>query len=432
MNYAEARVYLDETSKYGSVLGLENMKALLDRLDNPQKSLKFIHISGTNGKGSVLAYLSTILYKAGYRTGRYISPTLFSYRERIQVNEEVIEKESLAKHVTSIAQAVENMKENDAGTPTAFEIETALAFLYFKEKKCDIVVLETGLGGALDATNIIQTTQLEVIAPISMDHTDVLGKTLREIALQKAGIIKPHTTVVTAVQQTEAREVLQQVCVEKGSRFCEVDTAEIRNVHYGYIQQSFSYKDWENIKISLAGEFQIQNAALALESINQLRREGFTLPDEAVYEGMQQAKWNGRFTIMSQEPVIILDGAHNPQAAEALKKSLESYFKDRNIYYIFGVFKDKDYKKIIEITAPLAEHIITIETPDNPRALPADILKNEVEKVNASVETGGSIEAAIKKNLSYMGADDVLVIFGSLSFLGTAAKAIKNGGRYHG
>lgn len=432
MNYAEARVYLDETSKYGSVLGLENMKALLDRLDNPQKSLKFIHISGTNGKGSVLAYLSTILYKAGYRTGRYISPTLFSYRERIQVNEEVIEKESLAKHVTSIAQAVENMKENDAGTPTAFEIETALAFLYFKEKKCDIVVLETGLGGALDATNIIQTTQLEVIAPISMDHTDVLGKTLREIALQKAGIIKPHTTVVTAVQQTEAREVLQQVCVEKGSRFCEVDTAEIRNVHYGYIQQSFSYKDWENIKISLAGEFQIQNAALALESINQLRREGFTLPDEAVYEGMQQAKWNGRFTIMSQEPVIILDGAHNPQAAEALKKSLESYFKDRNIYYIFGVFKDKDYKKIIEITAPLAEHIITIETPDNPRALPADILKNEVEKVNASVETGGSIEAAIKKNLSYMGADDVLVIFGSLSFLGAAAKAIKNGGRYHG
>ena len=432
MNYAEARVYLDETSKYGSVLGLENMKALLDRLDNPQKSLKFIHISGTNGKGSVLAYLSTILYKAGYRTGRYISPTLFSYRERIQVNEEVIEKESLAKHVTSIAQAVENMKENDAGTPTAFEIETALAFLYFKEKKCDIVVLETGLGGALDATNIIQTTQLEVIAPISMDHTDVLGKTLREIALQKAGIIKPHTTVVTAVQQTEAREVLQQVCVEKGSRFCEVDTAEIRNVHYGYIQQSFSYKDWENIKISLAGEFQIQNAALALEAINQLRREGFTLPDEAVYEGMQQAKWNGRFTIMSQEPVIILDGAHNPQAAEALKKSLESYFKDRNIYYIFGVFKDKDYKKIIEITAPLAEHIITIETPDNPRALPADILKNEVEKVNASVETGGSIEAAIKKNLSYMGADDVLVIFGSLSFLGTAAKAIKNGGGYHG
>ena len=432
MNYAEARVYLDETSKYGSVLGLENMKALLDRLDNPQKSLKFIHISGTNGKGSVLAYLSTILYKAGYRTGRYISPTLFSYRERIQVNEEVIEKESLAKHVTSIAQAVENMKENDAGTPTAFEIETALAFLYFKEKKCDIVVLETGLGGALDATNIIQTTQLEVIAPISMDHTDVLGKTLREIALQKAGIIKPHTTVVTAVQQTEAREVLQQVCVEKGSRFCEVDTAEIRNVHYGYIQQSFSYKDWENIKISLAGEFQIQNAALALEAINQLRREGFTLPDEAVYEGMQQAKWNGRFTIMSQEPVIILDGAHNPQAAEALKKSLESYFKDRNIYYIFGVFKDKDYKKIIEITAPLAEHIITIETLDNPRALPADILKNEVEKVNASVETGGSIEAAIKKNLSYMGADDVLVIFGSLSFLGTAAKAIKNGGRYHG
>ena len=191
MNYEEARVYLDETSKYGSVLGLENMKALLNRLDNPQESLKFIHISGTNGKGTVLAYLSTILHKAGYRTGRYISPTLFSYRERIQVNEEIIEKEALARHVTAIADAVADMKEKKAGIPTAFEIETALAFLYFKEKNCDIVVLETGLGGALDATNIIQTTQLEVITPISMDHTDILGKTLKEIAVQKAGIIKP-------------------------------------------------------------------------------------------------------------------------------------------------------------------------------------------------------------------------------------------------
>lgn len=432
MNYEEARVYLDETSKYGSVLGLENMKALLNRLDNPQKSLKFIHISGTNGKGTVLAYLSTILHKAGYRTGRYISPTLFSYRERIQVNEEMIEKEALARHVTAIADAVADMKEKKAGIPTAFEVETALAFLYFKEKNCDIVVLETGLGGALDATNIIQTTQLEVITPINMDHTDILGKTLKEIAVQKAGIIKPHTTMVTAVQKKEAKEVLQKVCKEKESRFCEVEKDEIKDTHYGYIQQSFSYKNWKNVEISLAGEFQIENGALALEAVNQLRREGFSLPDEAVYAGMKEAKWRGRFSVMSQNPLIILDGAHNPQAAEALKKSLELYFKGKKLYYVFGVFRDKDYKKIIEITAPLAEHIVTVETPDNPRALPAADLRKQVEKVNASVETSESIEEAIKKNLSYMGAEDVLVIFGSLSFLGIAAKAIQDGGRKNG
>ena len=432
MNYEEARVYLDETSKYGSVLGLENIKALLDRLDNPQKSLKFIHISGTNGKGTVLAYLSTILRKAGYRTGRYISPTLFSYRERIQVNEEMIEKEALARHVTAIADAVADMKEKKAGTPTAFEVETALAFLYFQEKNCDIVVLETGLGGALDATNIIQTTQLEVIVPISMDHTDVLGKTLKEIAMQKAGIIKPHTTMVTAVQKEEAREVLQKVCQEKESRFCEVEEQEISDVQYGYIRQSFSYKNWKNVEISLAGEFQIRNGALALEAVNQLRNIGFSLSDEAVYAGMREAKWLGRFTVMSQDPLVILDGAHNPQAAEALRKSLELYFKGKKLYYVFGVFQDKDYKKIIEITAPLAEHIITVETPNNPRALSAEELKKQVEKVNTSVETGESIEAAIEKNLSNMGTEDVLVIFGSLSFLGIAAKAIQDGGRKNG
>ena len=197
MNYKEARVYLEQVSRYGSVLGLDNMRELLGRLGNPQNDLKFIHISGTNGKGSVLAYLSTILSGAGYRTGRYLSPTLFSYREKIQVDGEKINKESLAAHVTAIAEATRDMQEKNAGTPTIFEVETVLAFLYFKEKKCDIVVLETGMGGLLDATNIIETTVLEVLASISMDHMEFLGDTLGKIAEQKAGIIKPHTSVVS-------------------------------------------------------------------------------------------------------------------------------------------------------------------------------------------------------------------------------------------
>ncbi len=387
MNYAEARVYLDEISKYGSVLGLENMKELLCRLGNPQDDLSFIHISGTNGKGSVLAYLSTILSNAGYRTGRYISPTLFSYREWIQVNEEKIEKESLARHVTAIAQAIEEMKAEHAGNPTAFEVETALSFLYFKEKQCDIVVLETGLGGALDATNVIKTTVMEVITPISMDHMEFLGDTLEKIAEQKAGIIKPHTTVVSA---------------------------------------------WKEAVITLAGSYQIANAALALEAVDALRKLGFALTDTQVYEGLAKAAWKGRFTLLATNPAVILDGAHNPGAAKELQRSLNLYFKGKKLYYIFGVFQDKDYEEVIRLTAPLAEHIITVQTPNNPRALPADRLKEAVSGINPSVEAAGSIQEAVHIARNLAQKDDAIIIFGSLSFLGEAEKALENEENYHG
>ena len=432
MNYAEARVYLDEVSKYGSVLGLENMRELLGRLGNPQDDLKFIHISGTNGKGSVLAYLSTILSGGGYRTGRYISPTLFSYRERIQVDEQKIEKESLAHHVTAIAKAIEEMKAENAGNPTAFEVETALAFLYFKEKDCDIVVLETGLGGALDATNIIKTTVMEVIAPISMDHMEFLGDTLEKIAMQKAGIIKPHTAVVSASQEPDARKVLEHVCKENQCSMYMVDPAQITDVLYDVEEQQFSYKNWKNVKITLAGSYQILNAALALEGVEELRRLGYSLTDEQVRNGLYRAVWRGRFTLLSKNPAVIIDGAHNPGAAKELKHSLDLYFKGKNLYYIFGVFQDKDYQEVIRLTAPLAKHIITVQTPGNPRALPADQLKEAVQAVNPSVETAQTIQDAVKKSLQLAKKEDAIIIFGSLSFLGEAEKAVKGEEKNHG
>ena len=432
MNYAEARVYLDEVSKYGSVLGLENMRELLGRLGNPQDDLKFIHISGTNGKGSVLAYLSTILSGGGYRTGRYISPTLFSYRERIQVDEQKIEKESLAHHVTAIAKAIEEMKAENAGNPTAFEVETALAFLYFKEKDCDIVVLETGLGGALDATNIIKTTVMEVIAPISMDHMEFLGDTLEKIAMQKAGIIKPHTAVVSASQEPDAKKVLDHVCKENQCSMYMVDPAQITDVLYDVEEQQFSYKNWKNVKITLAGSYQILNAALALEGVEELRRLGYHLTDEQVRQGLYRAVWRGRFTLLSKNPAVIIDGAHNPGAAKELKHSLDLYFKGKDLYYIFGVFQDKDYQEVIRLTAPLAKHIITVQTPGNPRALPADQLKEAVQAVNPSVETAQTIQDAVKKSLQLAKKEDAIIIFGSLSFLGEAEKAVKGEEKNHG
>lgn len=424
MNYEEAREYLDQVSKGGSVLGLDNMRELLKRLENPQDSLKFVHISGTNGKGSVLAYVSTVFKEAGYRTGRYISPTLFSYREKIQVNERFIGREDLARLTAKVKKAAEEMKNSGKGSPTIFEIETALAFLYFVEQKCDIVILETGLGGALDATNVITTSVMEVITSISMDHMEFLGDTLGKIALQKAGIIKPYTTVVSAMQETEAAEVILDVCRKKECICNMVDPKQIEHISYGCDGQSFSYKNWDNIKISLMGSYQIKNAALALEAIEALRELGYQLNDNAVYQGMKKAVWKGRFTIISKEPFIIMDGAHNQAAAEELVRSLKLYYPGKKFYYIFGMFRDKDYHQVIRLTAPLAEYIITVETPENPRALPAEELKKAVAEVNPSVEAAGSLRMAVNQVMEQIDKDAVIVIFGSLSFLGEAEMAV--------
>ncbi|GAB6103512.1 folylpolyglutamate synthase/dihydrofolate synthase family protein [Blautia glucerasea] len=424
MNYEEAREYLDQVSKGGSILGLDNMRELLKRLENPQDSLKFVHISGTNGKGSVLAYVSTVFKEAGYRTGRYISPTLFSYREKIQVNESFIGREDLARLTEEVKKAAEEMQNSGKGFPTIFEIETALAFLYFAEQKCDIVILETGLGGALDATNVITTSVMEVITSISMDHMEFLGDTLGKIALQKAGIIKPHTSVVSAVQDMEAMEVIQDVCRKKECVFDTVDQEQIKDISYGYEGQSFSYKDWKNIKISLMGSYQIKNAALALEAIEALRKLGYELNDKAVYQGMKTAVWKGRFTVISKEPFIIMDGAHNQAAAEELVRSLKLYYPGKKFYYIFGMFRDKDYHQVIRLTAPLAEYIVTVETPENPRALPAEELKKAVAEVNPSVEAAGNLRMAVNRVMEQIDKDAVIVIFGSLSFLGEAEMAV--------
>lgn len=432
MNYKEARVYLDGLSKYGSVLGLDNIRELLGRLGNPQDDLKFIHISGTNGKGSVLAYLSTVLSGAGYRTGRYISPTLFSYREKIQVDGEKINKESLAAHVTAIAGAIRDMQADNAGTPTIFEVETVLAFLYFKEKKCDLVVLETGLGGLMDATNVIQTTVLEVLASISMDHMEVLGDTLEKITTQKAGIIKPHTRVVSAKQPQESEQVIVETCRERGCTLQIVDPSAISEVHYGFPKQSFSYKGIQNLEIPLAGSCQIPNAALALEAIDALRELGYEISEEQVRTGFAQTEWRGRFTQLASDPVVVMDGAHNPAAAQVLRESLQQYFPGKKLHYIFGMFADKDYDAVISLTAPLAEHIITVQTPGNPRALPAKELAAAVAKVNPSVEAADSIAEAVQKSYANASKEDVIVIFGSLSYLSEAEREVKCKGVQNG
>lgn len=425
MNYEEARVYLDNVAKYGSVLGLDAMRELLRRLGNPEKGLKIVHIAGTNGKGSVLAFLSTVLTESGYRVGRYISPTLFSYRERIQVDGEYIEKEPLARLVTRIREASEAMDRDGLRTPTAFEIETALGLLYFAEKKCDVVVLETGMGGRDDATNAISEVVMEIFASISLDHLGVLGNDLTEIAECKADIIRKNSLVISAFQKEEAAEVLKRTAAERNAKLVTVDPGQITDVKYGYEEQSFSYGAEKNIRIHLAGAYQIENAALAWEAVQGLRSLGFRISDEAFRRGMEKTVWRGRFTCIHREPLVIMDGAHNEDAAKKLAASIETYFPGRKISYIMGVFKDKEYEKVIRITAPYAAKVTAVETPGNPRALPKEELKKVWETFGVPVTTADTIAEAVKENITSAEKEEIILVFGSLSFLGEAEKAVK-------
>lgn len=425
MNYEEARVYLDNVAKYGSVLGLDAMRELLKRLGNPEKGRKIVHIAGTNGKGSVLAFLSTVLTESGYRVGRYISPTLFSYRERIQVDGEYIEKEPLARLVTRIREASEAMERDGLRTPTAFEIETALGLLYFAEKKCDIVVLETGMGGRDDATNAIAEVMMEIFASISLDHLGVLGNDLTEIAECKADIIRKNSLVISAFQKEEAAEVLKRTAAERNAKLITVDPGQISDVKYGYEEQSFSYGAEKNIRIHLAGAYQIENAALAWEAVQGLRSLGFRISDEAFRRGMEKTVWRGRFTCIHREPLVIMDGAHNEDAAKKLAASIETYFPGRKISYIMGVFKDKEYEKVIRITAPYAVKVTAVETPGNPRALPKEELKKVWETFGVPVTTADTIAEAVKENITSAEKEEIILVFGSLSFLGEAEKAVK-------
>ncbi|MDD2958183.1 MAG: bifunctional folylpolyglutamate synthase/dihydrofolate synthase [Lachnospiraceae bacterium] len=416
MNYEEAREYLAGIAAKGNLLGLEPIRCLLQEMGNPQNDLNFVHIAGTNGKGSVLAYTASILEQAGLRVGRYISPTLFSYEEKIQINEEYITKEAVARLVTEIRRARERAAAQGKPETTIFEVETVLSFLYFREQICDLVLLETGMGGREDATNVVERVLVEIIASISMDHMEFLGNTLEEIAWNKAGIIKKNTQVLSDLQQPEAEAVLRRVCRQQQATLYLVDKDQLGSVRYGLEEQSFDYRGLKNLVIHLAGTCQIGNAALALETIFALQREGFSISEEAIRTGLAKTRWPGRFQLLHKNPQVIVDGAHNPQAAQVLMDAIEKYFPDKKIYYIFGVFSDKEYDKIIRITAKRAEKIFTVETKENPRALPARLLTEAVQKVNPAVLTVGDVPKAIDLALQEAGKEDVILIFGSLSF----------------
>ena len=412
--------------------GLDRIEKLLDLLGNPQEDLKFIHIAGTNGKGSTLAFISEILSESGYRVGRYISPAISSYREKIQVNGKSISTAKLIDGAEIIKTNIVQMVNDGLESPSSFEAETALALWYYKEKKCDYVVIETGMGGLLDATNVIPTPLVCVLASISYDHMGFLGDTLEAIARQKAGIIKPGCAVVSAVQLSDAEKVITEtarinncslnyVNLDKLVDKSEADYSSIKKL------QQFTYKEYKRLSVSMLGKYQLQNAALAIEAIDALKAKGIKVSDDAIRSGLKKATQPGRFQVVSDKPLIILDGAHNEGAAIRLAETIDFYFTNKRIIYIMGVLKDKEYEKVSALTADRAECIFTITPPGNPRALGALELAQTVSKYNKKVTSSDSVEEALEMARLIAGDDGVIIAFGSLSYLGKMLELVKNG-----
>lgn len=422
MKEREVMEYIDSISGLGIVLGLDSIRELCRRLGDPQNALRFVHVAGTNGKGSVSAYIAEALRCGGYRVGRYISPVIFEYRERIQVNGRSITREALGRLTEQVKQVCSEMTAEGLNQPTAFEVETALGFLYWKEKECDIVVLEAGMGGLLDATNVIESTVLAVITSVSMDHMRFLGNTLEEIAAQKAGILKPGVPVVCAEQRPEVRKVIADRAAALNCPLLAAERSGITSVKYGLERQRFSYGGYSGLEISLAGKYQIENGALAVEALKVLNECGFPVAEEKLRQGLRQTAWAGRFTLVGKKPCFIVDGAHNEDAAGRLAESLEFYFTNKRIIYIMGVLKDKEYEKMIGLTHSLADQIITVTPPDNPRALPAYELAREVKKVHSGVTAVDSLEEAVEMARLLAGKEDVIIAFGTLSFAGRLMK----------
>lgn len=424
MNYQEARGCIKESLRFGHEMNLKAISLLLERMGHPEKSLRFVHIAGTNGKGSVNAHLASVLKEAGYRAGRFVSPTLYGYRERIQINDTWISEEDFAEGMSVLWPHLTAMHDEGLACPSPFEIETALSFWYFKKMACDIVVLECGMGGETDATNVIQNTLVAVLASVSMDHMEYLGDTLAKITRTKAGILKPGAVMVTGRQQPEVIETLKAVCEEKKNQLIIANPDQAVVKKSTLEEQVFTY-DGLSVTIHLAGAHQIDNAVLAIEAARQLRGFGFAISDEQIAAGMAKTVWNGRFTRIGREPDFLVDGAHNPDAARRLKEAMLKYYRGRRFIFIIAMFKDKQVEKIMEQMAPMAEYIYAMETPDNDRAMPARQLAGIIRRYNPHVTACKTMQEAVYRAVTTAGREAVIVAFGSLSFIGELTQITK-------
>lgn len=405
--------YLNSIDWRGSRLGLERMAALLARLGDPQKGLRYIHITGTNGKGSTAAMLEAICRAAGYKTGLYTSPYVNCFAERIRAAGENIPDEALCRLTEQIRAAADAMPDH----PTTFEMVTALGFLHFAEQHCEIVVLEVGMGGELDATNVIEAPEAAVFTNIGLDHMEYLGGTVEAIAETKSKIVKPGCSAVSYEQPPSVRAVLEARCAEVGADFTEADFSKLRLCASSLDGQTFDYGEETGVSIALLGEHQRRNAAVVLETVGVLRGRGWVLPDEAVRRGMARARWPARFEVLSRTPLFILDGGHNPQCMEALAACFEENLGGRKAVFLAGVMADKDWESMFAPIGRIASEYIAVE-PDNPRRLPAKELAAFLSRGGKPAAAAPDVRRAVALALRKAGPEGVVCAAGSLFMAG--------------
>ena len=419
MNIEQAISYIHSLYRPGNKPGLHRIRQLLALLGNPERELNFIHIAGTNGKGSTTAMTAAILRKAGYKAGLFTSPYIYRFHERIQMNGQQISDEKLLPLILEVKALADTMAE----PPTEFEFVTALALQYYRSENCPIVVLEVGMGGLMDATNAIPAPEVAVITNIGLDHTEALGDTLEEIAANKAGIFKEGSYAVVYRGSADVEAVYDNICREKNIPLRKADFDTLRLRSHGLDGQVFDCGNRKNIHLPLLGDHQLHNAAVVLSIMDTLIEKGWKITEENIYEGMADVSWPGRFDIVSRDPLFIIDGGHNPQCIEALVKNIRDYLTGRRVIVLTGVLADKDYGEMYRPVMELVQEFICI-TPDNPRKLAAAELAQHLTLAGATATACGSVEEGVAKAVALAGKDGVVLSFGSLYAIGDIRNAL--------
>lgn len=422
MNYGETLKILEEKTKnLGITPGLDNIRELLRRLGDPQDKVPAIHIAGTNGKGSIMAYVEEVLILSGLKVGRYISPAIFDYRERWKINKIEVTEEDVAETLTVILKAIDEMIKDGFTSPSAFEIETAAAFYMFEKNNCDVMLIECGMGGRQDATNVMKNKIVDVLASVSFDHMEYLGDTIEKITTEKLGIINDGDTLVTYPTTEEVNNAVSHYIIDHDFRWRKTELNAL-DVIKSTIDGSEFYYRGTRFSISMAGEYQIYNAICAVEVIHTYNRYAIKNGKDAVQydiirKGLSQAFWPGRFSLINRGPYIIADGAHNPDAWKVLSESIRNYFPSKKVVFILGVFKDKQYAEMINILSPLMKCCFTV-TPPGPRGLGAEYLAAKACYDGCKAVSCKTIREALAKAKEAAGKNGVIVATGSLSYIG--------------
>lgn len=420
MNLEQTLEYIHSNYWNGGTFGLGRMVQLLDLIGHPEKDLKFIHIAGTNGKGSTASMSANILRKAGYTVGLYTSPYIFKFHERMQVNGECITDEELIDICGWIKEKADTMESQ----PSEFELVTCIAFEFFKRRRCDIIALEVGLGGEFDATNTIGSPEVAVMTNIGLDHVELLGDTLEKIALTKSKIIKPGCQCVIYRAAASVEAVFEARCAEVGAHLTRADFDSVELLSASLEGQVFNWGQYKALQLPLLGQHQLKNAATTLTVMMVLRKLGWSIPDEAVREGIATVSWPGRFELVARKPLFIVDGGHNPQCIEALVNNVRDYLGDRKMVILTGVLADKDYNEMYRDMVPFAAELVTM-TPPNPRALTAQALKAYLDQFGKPVTACDTIEEGVQTAKAKAGEDGVVLAYGSLYMVGDIENAAR-------